>query len=141
MARFKRSKYKSDSGQIHPIRLRQATYSTVQGTEPTGDINNEIPAKISRSKRAFGLRPRGVVIARTRGAGDDTFTEYARLPVLDPEDFNSATGGWVTESNVSYKGVQWEIVARFSELPEVVNTSSGGSAGGGDGGGAIAPAQ
>ena len=138
MARFKRSKYKSDSGRIHPIRIRQATYTTVQGTEPTGDINDEIPAKISRSKRAFGLRPRGVVIARTRGTGEDTFTEYARLPVLDPEDFNSATGGWVTHTNVSYKGVSWEIVARFGELPEVEGTSAANS---GSGGGAIAPTQ
>lgn len=141
MAKFKRSKYKSDSGRIHPIRIRQATYTAVQGTEPTGDINDEIPAKISRSKRAFGLRPRGVVIARTRGAGDDTFTEYARLPVLDPEDFNSATGGWVTESKISYKGATWEIVARFGELPEVVGNAAPNAGAGGGGGGAIAPAQ
>lgn len=141
MARFKRSKYKSDSGRIHPIRIKQATYAAVQGTEPTGDINDEIPAKISRSKRAFGLRPRGVVIARTRGTGDDTFTEYARLPVLDPEDFNSSTGGWVTESKISYKGATWEIVARFSELPEVAGNAAPNAGTGGDGGGAITPAQ
>lgn len=139
MARMQRSKYKADGGTIHPIRLREATFTAVQGTEPTGDINSIVRAKVTRSKREFGLRPRGVVIARIRGTGDDTFTEYARLPVLDPQDFNSATGGWVEGSNVFYKGVSWEIVARFGQLPE--DSSGSGAAAGGSGGGAIAPAQ
>lgn len=137
MAQMKRSKYKSDSGLIHPIRLRQATYTTVQGTEPTGDQTSDIPVQVTRSKREFGIRPRGVVIARTIGSGDNAFTEYARLPVLDPEDFSSSTGGWVRGSNLSYRGSTWEIVSRFGELPEAVGTGSSNNGSGG--GGAITP--
>lgn len=118
MARMVNTKYKSDGGTIHPIRVRQATYDSILGTEPSGSVNSQIRAKVSKTKREFGLRPRAVLIARTRGTGADTFTEYATLPVLDPEDFNSATGAWVQGSTLSYKGVSWEIVARYPQSPE-----------------------
>lgn len=67
MARMKNTKYKADGGSIHPIRVRQATYDAVLATEPTGEITSQVRAKISKSKREFGLRPRMVLIARTRG--------------------------------------------------------------------------
>lgn len=135
MARMKNTKYKADGGSIHPIRVRQATYDTVLGTEPTGEVTSNVRAKISKSKREFGLRPRMVLIARTRGTGDDTYTDYATLPVLDPDDFNSSTGGWVTGSKLSYKSQTWEIVARYPQIPEDLKTDTTNS-----GGGAIAPA-
>lgn len=135
MARMKNSKYKADGGTIHPIRVRQATFTAIQGTEPTDDINSNIRAKISKSKREFGLRPRMVLIARTRGTGEDTFTEYATLPVLDPDDFNSSTGGWVQGSSLSYKSQTWEIVARYPQTPEDLRTDTTNS-----GDGAITPA-
>ena len=130
MARMKNTKYKADGGTIHPIRVRQATFATIQGTEPTGDISSNVRAKISKSKREFGLRPRMVLIARTRGTGEDTFTEYATLPVLDPEDFNSSTGGWVQGSSLSYKTQTWEIVARYPQVPEDLKTDTTNSGGG-----------
>lgn len=136
MARMKNTKYKADGGTIHPIRVRQATFTTIQGTEPTGDVSSNVRAKISKSKREFGLRPRMVLIARTRGTGEDTFTEYATLPVLDPDDFNSSTGGWVQGSNLSYKSQTWEIVARYPQIPEDLKTDTTSSDGG-----AITPAQ
>jgi len=124
---MKNTKYKADGGTIHPIRVRQATFAAIQGTEPTGDVSSNVRAKISKSKREFGLRPRMVLIARTRGAGDDTFTEYATLPVLDPDDFNSVNGGWVQGSNLSYKGQTWEIVARYPQTPEDLNSTGAGN--------------
>lgn len=135
MARMKNTKYKADGGSIHPIRVRQATFDTIQGTEPTGEVSSQVRAKISKSKREFGLRPRMVLIARTRGAGADTFTEYATLPVLDPDDFNSSTGGWVQGSSLSYKSQTWEIVARYPQHPEDLTQDTANS-----GGGAIQPA-
>lgn len=115
MPAMKVSKYKSDNGSIHPIRLRPDTLTAVAGTVPEGDVTNPLYVHISKSKRQFGLAPRKVLIARTLGTDPNTYTEYASLPVCDSEDFNLATGAWQIGANVTYKGATWKIVTRTAE--------------------------
>lgn len=115
MARMVLARYQADNGDIHPIRLRPETNTVVSGTIPAGNVTNNLFAKVTKSKRQFGISPRQVVIARGIGTGADTATVYATLPICEPSDWDSDTGAWQVSSNVSYKGATWMIVSRIPE--------------------------
>lgn len=85
MAAFTNTKYESEEGDIHSLRLTPA-YAAVAGTEPQGNVTNKIPAKVTKGNREFGLRPRGVRLFRTLGTGEDTFKRYAFLPLRSEAD-------------------------------------------------------
>lgn len=78
---FRNKKYESDAGDIHPIRISSG-YEAAAGAEPSGEINNDIKVKVTKTNREHGLRPRLVVVSRTVGTGDNTFKRYARIPML-----------------------------------------------------------
>lgn len=111
--RFER--YLADSGAVHPIRIKQATYNAISGTIPTGDVTSQQYVKVSKSKREFGISPRGIVIARTIQVDADSFNVYATLPICDPADWESGTGGYQVGNNVSYNGATWRIVSKIPE--------------------------
>lgn len=106
------TKYQSDSGTIHSMRLSQAKLS-VAGTPPTGDINSPLRATVSRKSRSYGLRPRGIVISRvvTSGTISKTFTAF--LPQLTPTAFNDEDAQLGAE--VAYKGNNWIVTAKVAE--------------------------
>lgn len=105
-------RYQADNELVHLMTL-DADRIAVAGTPPaTGTVSN-IRAKVSKSNKEYGLRPRGVRLARTVGTAPDTFVKYSFLPVLSIADFASADfqlGGSITIGTIS-----WEIIARISE--------------------------
>lgn len=84
---FRNKKYEADSGDIHPIRISSG-YEAFVGAEPSGDIDNNIKAKVTKTNREFGLRPRLVVVSRTVGTGANTFKRYARIPMLTQQAYD-----------------------------------------------------
>lgn len=112
MPAFERAKYESDRGTIHSIRLQPATLA-VAGAQPAGAVDSDIKAKVTKTNREFGLRPRGVTIAITRGEGEETFTETAFIPVLTIAGF--ATAGFQLNAAIQYGGEAWTVVGRKAE--------------------------
>ena len=107
-----RAKYEADNGQIHLLTL-DADRLAEAGAPPTGTSNSSIRAKISKTNREYGIRPRGVRLARTVGTAPDTFTKYSFLPVLTPAAFNGT--GFTLGGTVTIGGTAWEIIARVTE--------------------------
>jgi len=107
-----RAKYEADGGQIHLLTM-DADRLAVAGAEPTAASNSSIRAKISKSNREYGIRPRGVRLARTVGTAPDTFSKYAFLPVLTPTAFNGT--GFTLGGTITIGTIEWQIIARISE--------------------------
>lgn len=107
-----RSKYEADSGQIHLLTMN-ADRLAVAGAPPAGDSNSSIRAKVSKSNREYGIRPRGVRLGRTVGTAPDTFTKYSFLPVLTPTAFNGT--GFTLGGSITIGTIEWEIIARVAE--------------------------
>jgi len=97
--------YVANDGEKHPIRLGSAagTFNgPVDGT-PTSNIK----AKVSKTNREIGLRPRLVVLSRE----EEGRVLYRRVPCLTPSKFNSvAIGGTVT-----YSGKSWTCIGKIAE--------------------------
>lgn len=106
------TKYEADLGSIHSISLTP-DYAAAAGTPPTGDVNNDIKPKVSKTNREFGLRPRGVSLSRTLGTAPDTFKKYAFLPVLTSTDFNGTS--YAPGATVTIGGTAWTVVTRVPE--------------------------
>lgn len=112
MAANVRTRYETDAGDIHPIILRPETY-TVAGTPPAGLPTQNIKAMVSKSKQAYGLRPRGLNMGRTVGTAPDTFTKTRFLPILTPTDF--ALPGNQVGSSITIGGIAWIVIGRQGE--------------------------
>lgn len=105
-------KYLADSGRIHQG-VMDADRIAIAGSEPTDPADSNIRVKISKSNREYGLRPRGVRLARTIGTAPDTFVKYSFLPVLNGGDFDSPAFG--LGQTKTYGGNTWEIIAKVNE--------------------------
>lgn len=101
------SKYEAESGSIHKI---QAALSTIAaaGAPPNGAVNSRIKAKISKTKREFGLRPRGVSLARTVGVFPDAFKKYRFLPILSKASANLPA--YQNDAEITIEGITWTVV-------------------------------
>lgn len=115
MGVFSNTAYESDTGTVHPLRLRPETLSAA-GAVPAAPINNSIRAKLSKSNNEFGLRPRFVRASRCIGTAPDQATVYTEVPVLTLEVFNSPAFQIGTGINVG--GEDYIIISR---IPEDVN--------------------
>lgn len=112
MAARTNTKYESDEGTIHPISLT-ANFATAAGTPPAGAVNSSIKAKVTKSNREAGLRPRGVRLFRTLGTAPDTFKRYAFLPVLTAAGLASAT--FAPGATITIGTVAWTVSTRVQE--------------------------
>lgn len=112
MASFVRTKYEADNATIHALRLSPEK-NVIAGTAPTGGVSSPIKVKVSKSKREFGISPRGVTIAREFGTNPDVFQKYVFIPVLTQTTFES--GAYQLNANLTYDGDVWQIVARNPE--------------------------
>jgi hypothetical protein len=106
------TKYEDEDGNIHPIRLN-STHSAVAGTPPSGAVDSDISAKVSKSSRAYGLRPRGVRLSRIVGTSPDQFKRYSFLPVLTPTAL--AGSGFNIGSTITIDSVAWTVAKRVAE--------------------------
>jgi len=105
-------KYEANSGSIHSL-LLSADRASEAGTEPSGNVNSKIKAQMSKTNKEFGLRPRGVRLARVIGTEPDTFKKYTFLPVLTPTEWNSAT--FQNGATITIGSTNWEVVAAVAE--------------------------
>lgn len=83
------------------------------GTEPTGAVNAKGSAIVSKTKREFGLRPRGVVLSRLVGTAPDQFKKYSFLPVLLASEFG--TGNFTEGSTITIDSVAWTVTSLVEE--------------------------
>lgn len=100
------------------MRVRQATYTSMSETVPSGAITNTIPVHISQSRREFGLRPRLARMARTVGTSPNQFTEYVTIPIATPGPV-APGGNYDVGSTINYNGVTYTVVSILPELPAV----------------------
>lgn len=112
MAAFVDTLYEADSGKKHPIRLTPE-YNSVAGTPPASPATSNIRAKVSKTNREFGIRPRRVILSRTVGTAPNTFRKYAYLPVLTPTAYNSNT--FALGATVTINSVDYDVVGKQNE--------------------------
>lgn len=106
------TKYQSDTDDVHPILLDTLT-AAAAGTAPAGDVNNNIRAKVSKTNRAYGLRPRGVRLSRVVGTAPNTFKRYKFLPVLTAAAF--ATPAFNIGATITINTVAWTVTEKKPE--------------------------
>lgn len=108
---FLLSKYATDAGAIHPIRIQPET-ATDDNAAPDGGAGNLPFVKISGSRRSYGIHPRKITLSKTVGEADyDTAKAYAKLTVLTLAAFNA----YVIGSTIAYQGTDWIIASKTSE--------------------------
>lgn len=112
MAEFTKTKYEADDASIYSIRLT-AAYAAAAGAPPGGAVNRGVKAKVSKTSREFGLRPRGVTLGRKIGTGGDTASKYTFLAVLTATAFNGT--GFSLGTEITLDSVVWEVVGRQAE--------------------------
>jgi len=105
-------KYESDAGTIHPLRL-DSTRVSAAGTAPTGAQDSDVSAKVSKSTREAGLKPRGVRLVRTIGTAPNQFKRYTFLPVLTQTALDGA--GFNVGATITIDGVAWTVARRLPE--------------------------
>lgn len=110
--RFLTAKYEGDNQLIYPIRVQP---ETIFGTnvEPGGGITEDQRARVSGSKRAYGLKARSVTFSRVVGTDENYSggTIYARIPWLSIASYQALAVG-TTES---YQGVDWVVASKSAE--------------------------
>lgn len=113
MANFERGIYEDNFGVTHPMRQATAYFNVVSGIMPAGPAESSIPAKITKGNREFGLRPRGVRLARDVGTAPDIFTKYSFLPI--PVASAWGVTPYVDQGTVTIDGTEWLIVGLVAE--------------------------
>lgn len=104
--------YTDDKAVTHPIRLDAAT-ATAGSFTATGTATSDVQAKVSKSDREFGLRPRGVRLSRNLGSETVPNLRYKFLPVATLEAYNGTT--FDREATVTIGSVAWTVVSRSPE--------------------------
>jgi hypothetical protein len=112
-----RTKYEADAGTIHTVNMSAKKIAVTGNTAPEASVNSDIIAKVSKSNRSYGLRPRGVVLTQTvtggSGAAAVSRTKTAFLPILTKTIFDGAT--FAKESSVTYNGGTWTVLSKRGE--------------------------
>lgn len=113
---FTRSKYESDDGDVHPIRIQPETLTASFGgtanAAPAGNIDNPLSAKVSNGNRSFGLKPRSVTITFGDSPPEDyKANSYIRLPILQSTLYNTISAG----DQVTYLGGTATVVGKNPE--------------------------
>lgn len=105
--RFLSAKYEAENGDIHPIRIQPETVFD-ENLEPTGGVTKQTFARVTGSRRRYGLKAR--ILTLSRDIGDATNygggTLYARIPVLK----KASVAALLTGSTITYQEVAWTIV-------------------------------
>ena len=107
-----RYKYEANDGSIHTIKMTAERFAAA-GTEPVGNVDDEVIVKQSKSNTEHGIRPRSVTLVRTVGTPPDECKKYTTLPVLSIADF--ALPAFAIGATITIGGVAWEIIVRNPE--------------------------
>lgn len=106
------TKYEDDAGRIHPFAMT-ADYFAATSSASAAAVTDELRPKISKTKREYGLKPRGVRLSRTVGVAPNTFKKYTFLAVIGAVAFASAEYSVGTE--ITINGVAWTVIAKVPE--------------------------
>lgn len=113
---YLRSRYTSDDGEVHPIRVQPETVAlTIDGTAntaPTGSITSPISARVSGSRRGIGLKSRmvTVVFSAAPPTGYKADSPIA-LPWLEQSTFSGISRG----DTGTYLGQAVEVLSKSPE--------------------------
>lgn len=109
---YQKYRYSSDTGLTHPIRLSSAV-AAAQPTAPTagGPYDSLISAKVGRTNREIGLKPRQILLTRTAGAAPNVKTYYDRMPVCTAADLATLKAA----GTVTINGVVWTVSGAAGE--------------------------
>jgi len=110
--RFLNSRYETIDGVIHPIRIQPETILGINPA-PSGAVTNSMRARVSGSRRAYGLKARSITLSRPIGDNADYngATVYVRIPIL----LESAWIAIAVASTITYQGVAWTVVSKSPE--------------------------
>lgn len=106
---FVSSKYEMDDGRVIPIRIQPETLSTVN-TVPAAALTPDMPtAKVSKSKREFGIGARFITLKwKTTIPEGYKETGFVKVPILQLSVFNGLAKG----ADYEYLGTTAEIVSK-----------------------------
>jgi len=104
--------YTAESGDTHPIRLN-ADSATAGSFAAGATATSDIIAKVSKSDREFGLRPRGVRLSRNIGTDEIPNMRYRFLPVATESAYDAAA--FNTNADVTVGSLTWQVVTRVPE--------------------------
>lgn len=114
---FEVTKYKADDDTVHPIRLNSKTTAVAGNPAPTEATTSSIYAKVSKSNREFGIRPRRVTGVKTVEVtqGEETYTIRKRVtvPILNPDTFDGTA--FDIGATFTYDGEQYTVQSKQSE--------------------------
>lgn len=111
MGKTVKSFYTANAGTIHPIRISQPVLDAQPTAPSAADYTSRISAKVSRSKREMGLRPRGLRCVLIETSGDIQQKSYKFLPIL-------VATNWDTTKNlatIDIDGTEWAVIAADEE--------------------------
>lgn len=113
---FINSRYQSDDGTIHQIKLQPETVAmTVGGTAnaaPTGAIDSVFAAEVNRGAKAYGLKPRKINVS-FEGEPPTGYRPYTSLslPILTTDLFEAISDNDV----VVYNGGSGKVSSKVAE--------------------------
>lgn len=112
---FVRSKYESDEGSIHPIKVQPETLSATLGganSPPAADTDTDISARVTGGNRELGLRARSVSVKFTATPPDGYKEDQVyRIPILTPARWDAIT----KSTTGTYLGVACQVVGKTPE--------------------------
>lgn len=85
---FKTVGYKTDSGQVYPMKILTANADLVG----TGGVvtDKSVRVKVSRKRREVGIKPRVHVYRKVDGTAPDILIRYKHVPIADPAIYATA---------------------------------------------------
>lgn len=122
------SKYESDTGDVHQIKIQPETSAASLGgtanQAPSGAVDSVFAAEVNRGARAYGLRPRKVTIGFTDDAPDG-YRPYTSIsiPVLQESVFNGLAIG----DSVTYNGGTGVVKSKAGETINPGEAALGGA--------------
>lgn len=113
---FTLSKYETNAGEIHPVRVQPetltATFGSTANAAPSGSVTNNQRAKVTKGKRQYGIGCRTITL--TFGASppsDYRAYSYITIPVMQQSVWDAITDG----STVTYRSTAGTVQYKTPE--------------------------
>lgn len=111
--------YESNKGTFHYVRVQPETELLTDGVvvndAPAGPINSQLKAQVSKSRRGYGLKTRGIYVKFLEGLAPDGYEDTSRifLPILTPAAFAAYTA--TPQKQLTYLNVTVVVVGESEE--------------------------
>lgn len=112
---FVSSKYESNAGDIYPVRVQPETLTLALGsatnTAPTAAADQTIRAKVSGSRRSYGVHCRTVTVQFTADKTDYVENGKVTIPWLQQDSWEEL----VPDATGTYLGTACKLVGKSPE--------------------------